>query len=266
MFEKEYQNEADIPAEVRHLFVASGGKFVLIPQHQLKTTTDVETVQEALRKEREDHAEAKNKLRKLGDRNVDEILADIDKIDEYKLAADGKIDEEKIEQIVQSRVKPLTGPLERQIAELTATNETLTTTNTTLTQAAHKRTIADEVRLAATKLKVNPQVVGDIEFMAGHMFSVNEDGKAVNESGLSPEMWLTDQQQNSQRAYWWGETTGSGARGGNGDSGQYSKNPWSKEHWNMTEQGKIIAESGEKAEKMASAAGVDVNAVRPAEK
>lgn len=50
---------------------------------------------------------------------------------------------------------------------------------------------------------------------------------------------------------------GGGANGSNGSSG--IKNPWSKAHWNMTDQAKIFRESPEKARALAQQAGVKVN-------
>lgn len=50
--------------------------------------------------------------------------------------------------------------------------------------------------------------------------------------------------------------SGSGSGGVGGDGG--FKNPWSKEHWNMTEQGKIFKESPEKAKQLAAQAGLKI--------
>jgi phenylalanyl-tRNA synthetase alpha subunit len=44
-----------------------------------------------------------------------------------------------------------------------------------------------------------------------------------------------------------------------GKGGQAFKNPWSKEHWNLTEQGRIFREDPERARQLAAAAGVKLN-------
>jgi chromosome segregation ATPase len=44
---------------------------------------------------------------------------------------------------------------------------------------------------------------------------------------------------------------------------RFPGNPWLKAHWNITEQMKVMRADAKKAERMAAAAGVDVNAVRP---
>lgn len=53
--------------------------------------------------------------------------------------------------------------------------------------------------------------------------------------------------------------SGGGAHGGGSGSGKVN-NPWSREHWNMTEQARIFREDPERARKMAAAHGKKVGA------
>lgn len=48
---------------------------------------------------------------------------------------------------------------------------------------------------------------------------------------------------------------GSGAPGGKADSGKYAQNPFSREHWNVTEQARVAREAPERARRMAAQAG-----------
>ena len=50
--------------------------------------------------------------------------------------------------------------------------------------------------------------------------------------------------------------SGSGSGGSSGEGG--FKNPWMKDHWNMTEQGKIFKESPERARQLAEQAGIKI--------
>ena len=52
------------------------------------------------------------------------------------------------------------------------------------------------------------------------------------------------------------DNCGSDSGAGAGD-GSF-KNPWAKEHWNMTEQGKIFKESPERARQLAEQAGIKI--------
>lgn len=54
-------------------------------------------------------------------------------------------------------------------------------------------------------------------------------------------------------------TSGSGARPDNTGVKGGGKNPWSKEHWNLTEQGRLAREKPEEAKRLAAAAGYTLN-------
>lgn len=58
--------------------------------------------------------------------------------------------------------------------------------------------------------------------------------------------------------HWWGESKDATTKAA-------TKNPWTRQYWNKTEQGRIVREFGEaKANQMAEAAGVRIDALRPA--
>jgi hypothetical protein len=82
-------------------------------------------------------------------------------------------------------------------------------------------------------------------------------------AGIEPEAWLTDLQ--TKRAHWWGPSSGGGA-GGNRGGVDTSNNPFSHEHWNMTEQGKLVRENRAKAEQLAKLAGTTIGGQKPAAK
>lgn len=94
-----------------------------------------------------------------------------------------------------------------------------------------------------------------------------DEGVVFGKDGKTPKTvteWLQEQQES--RRHWWGDSVGGGARGSQ-NGGGFANNPWTAEHWNLTEQGKVITTRGPAvAEKMAAAAGSKVGAVRPAGK
>jgi hypothetical protein len=76
-------------------------------------------------------------------------------------------------------------------------------------------------------------------------------------------VWLTEMQ--AKRPHWWGTTSGGGSRGNNGSGGPPSgNNPFSREHWNMTEQGKLIRTNRVRAEQLAKSAGTKIGGGMPA--
>lgn len=94
-----------------------------------------------------------------------------------------------------------------------------------------------------------------------------DEGVVFGKDGKTPKSvteWLQEQQES--RRHWWGDSVGGGARGSQSGGG-FTNNPWSAEHWNLTEQGQVVKTHGiERANKMAAAAGSKVGAVRPAGK
>lgn len=80
-------------------------------------------------------------------------------------------------------------------------------------------------------------------------------------AGLAPKDWLVDLQ--AKRPHWFGESGGGGAGGGRNTTTGI-KNPFTAEHWNMTEQGKILETDSARANTLARAAGTTVGGPKPA--
>jgi hypothetical protein len=277
--ELSYENKDALPeafqneAVFNELFtVGDDGKVVLSGVTGMKTQKDVDTVKEALRKEREDHSKARDALKPWGDLNAEETLAQLDRIKELEAAAGGKLDEEKLNSLVEGRLSQKTGPLERQIKELTEAKTALETENDTLKSSIESRDRNDSVRAVATESKAHSTAVPDIEMAASAMLEKNDDGKWVTKSdidGLTPGLdvkgWMKE--MTKLRPHWWPESEGGGGRGGGGSNSFAGNNPFSHEHWNLTEQGKIMNEQGrDVADRMAKAAGTKVGGSRPPKK
>jgi len=259
----------DLPEEVKKEYVERNGKWE-IQVEGMKTQADVDRVQGALTKERTEHGALKSRFALLGDRKIEDILPELDKIDEYKAAADGKLDDEKINGIVEARVKTRVAPIERERDTLkgqVAEKDQLITGF----QAQEKtRTIHDQARRAATSAKLLPEAVDDFLLLADRVFEVRaDDGKVVVKDnvgftpGVEPSVLLTDLAD--KRPHWWGTTSGGGGRGST-TGGSGTVNPFSHEHWNLTEQGKIVTTDPSKADQLAKAAGTTVGGGRPAAK
>ena len=262
MFEEEYSDYNSIPSIVKHLYKEAGGKWVLIAAGEIKSVQDVTNVQEGLRKEREDHKTTKRKLAAFGELDPETVQEKLDRIAELEAAAKGNLDEEKLNQIVEGRIKSKTAPLERQISKLEEERSSLTGEITAFQTRENRRSIHDDVRKAATTAKVRDTALEDVLLISEALFHRDESGNVVTRDsvgvtpGISAEVWLTEAK--NTRPHWWPESQGVGARGGEGGAG--GNNPFSGKHWNLTEQGKLIRENRARAEQMARAAGTEIGA------
>lgn len=270
MFEEKYSSEDEIPAGVRHLYVEKDGEFVLISSSEVKNADSVKRLEESLRKERADHKETKSKLRKFGNLDPEEVQAELDKIDEYKQAAEGKLDEEQINEIVEKRITSRTRPLERQLKEAQDSLSEVQALNNTLTQEKHGRIIQDEMVAVGKKLKLNDSGLDDAVFRAGVLFEIPEEGgPAITKEGMrgvepgqTMEEWVSGLRDTKPR--WFEDSEPGGSQGSQGSRGLGGENPFSAEHWNQTKQGQLVMSDRKKAEKMAAAAGVEIGATKPA--
>jgi hypothetical protein len=274
-----YDSKEEIPAGFEQLYSEKNGKWEITGISGIKTVADVERVQTSLTAERNAHKATKDRLRQvsfkgqsiveMNDDQLRDAVTQLDRFEELEVSA-GQINDDKINQIVESRIKTKLAPVERErdtlkttLAEREEKIQGYETTN-------RQRAIHDAVRSAATDAKVLPSALDDALMLAERIFDVAEDGSVTVKDqvgftpGVTPDLWLSEIQP--KRGHWWPESVGGGAKGGRGTQGG-GNNPWSKESWNLTAQGAYIREHGtEKANQMAGLAGSKVGATAPASK
>lgn len=243
--------------------------YLLTGVEGMKTQGDIDKVTAALVKERADHKALKEKFALLGDQDPVDLLAQLDRIKELEAAAAGKIDEAKINEIVEGRLRTKLGPIERENKQLKDQLSAEQQLSTELKTKDKKRTIHDVARTAAIKLGVIPEALDDILLYADSVLDLTEDNRVITRDqvgvtpGVDPEVWLTEMQQ--KKRYWWpnsqsGGSTGSGSGGISGD------NPWTAAGWNITKQTEILTADPKRAEQMARSAGTFVGGPRPQQK
>lgn len=213
---------------------------------------------EAAAKERELKL-AVGKFAPLGDRDPKEILAILDRVPELEEAAKGGNSEEKINSLVEARIKSKLAPLSREKEELLKELETNKAAVAEYMEKERVRAITDNVRKAATASKVLPEAVDDLVALASSRFNVGEDGSVTTQDGLTADMWLKDIQD--KKPFYWPPSQGGGARGGSGGSG--TVNPFLEKNWNLTEQAKLMQTNPSLAAHLAKVAGVELGDVRP---
>jgi hypothetical protein len=186
------------------------------------------------------------------------------KYPELEAAAAGKLDDEKINGIVEQRVKAKLTPLERETQRLKTELADKDTKLQTFEQKEKSRTILDAVARAGKDVKLLDTALEDAVMLGERHLTIDDEGNVTSKDGLSVKDWLTDMQ--SKRPHWWGPTTGGNAKGGRGGGNLGAANPWTAANWNMTEQTKIFNVDPKRAEQLAAAAGTKLGGRKPADK
>lgn len=273
-----YEKEEDIPEAHKELFEhnEASKKWILVNIEGIDTEGNVQRLTTTVAAIRKENSALKDKLKLYGETTPEQITGFQDKIHELEalVEAGGKPDQEKIERLVDAKVKAKLGPVERENKQLHEKLAASEGNSTKLSGDINKMKIDLAVRAAATKAGVVPSAVEDILALAGGIFEVTEvdgkqkiitrDGIGVT-PGLEPEAYLADVGPN--KPHWFPGSNGAGAGGGRFGAGFAGNNPWNAATWNMTEQGQIVKTQGlEKAQEMARRAGTTVGGPKPAVK
>lgn len=256
----------DLPEDIKKEYVEKNGKFELQVEG-MKTQADVDRLQGALTKERNDHKVVRERLGLLGDRKIEDVLQILDRVPELEAAAAGKLDETKLNELVEGRIKTKLAPVEREKGQLAQRVQELSGIVEQYQTKDKVRNIHDAVRDAVGRAQgFQSSAVEDALLYAERMLEINEEGRVVTRDGVGvtpgvdAAVWLTEMQ--TKKAHWWGPSQGGGA-GGNRNGGGAGGNPWSAEGWNMTEQGRILKENRSRAEQLAKSAGTSIGGPRP---
>lgn len=264
-----YTSQDDIPEAFRDLYTESDGTFKLTGIDGLISNDDLAAAKRNTEAEREAHKKTKARLRHfvdMSDEQLTEATNKLDRFEELEAAAGGKLDDDKINDMVEKRINSRTAPLERQIATLTSELDESRAETSGLKKDKTTRSIQDDVRAAATKLKLLPEAVDDAFMLADRVFEVTEEGTVVTKDnvgvtpGIGAEVWLTDLKE--KRPHWWPTSSGGGAQPGGGGVGS-GNNPWGAKTWNLTAQGQQFRADPAKATQLAQAAGTTIGGARP---
>jgi hypothetical protein len=260
----------DVPEAYRDLYTEVNGKFEVTGIEDVLGLSAVKSLKTENGARRIAEKKAKDELAKwstLADRKPEDIIAALNRVEELELAAEGKLDDAKINEMVQKRLGHHTGPLQRKLDEALKANLEKDGQIETFTKKERTRTIHDSVREAVAKAQgFQAAALEDALLYADRHFELNEDGKVVTKDGVGVTpgvdavVWMTEMQ--TRKPHWWGETKGGGG-GGGGRPPLGGVNPFSKDGWNLTEQGKLLSTNRTRAEQLAKAAGTTIGGKRP---
>ena len=147
MLKSFYASLDEIPENYQDLFEEKNGGYHLTGVEGIKTQADINRLTVALNKERKEHEATKTKLNDFrGERTLEEIQADLDRIQELEAAAADKIDDEKINSMVESRLRTKLAPVERERDQLKASHMEALEKITAFETTEKRRKIHDAVR------------------------------------------------------------------------------------------------------------------------
>lgn len=271
-----YESLEEVPEAHRDLYTERNGAYFLTEIEGLKTAEDISRMQTSLDKERADHKktkESRDALKVWDDMDHDDVMAKLDRIEELEALGDGKVDEEKMTELVDKRVKSklnqVESPLKRQIGDLESKLEEATAEVGSLKDEKRITTINDQVRKAAIEAKVVDSALDDILLYAERIFDLDDNGKVITKDGVGVtpglDAALLLEEVKPTRGHWWPSSEGGGAGGNRGGGAGSGENPWSAKGWNITKQGQYEREHGTvKADQMSALAGVTRTATAPA--
>lgn len=209
----------------RALYVEKDGKFHL----DVDGIEDTSGLKSALQKEREAAKEAKRLAKEIEDRyagidpvKVKSMMAQFDADGEAALIAAGKIDE-----VINRRTEKLRTELQKQV-DAAHEKEKLAESKA---GKFSQRVLDNHIRAAAAKAGIHAVAIEDALFRARSMFSLNEDGEAVQvgsdgmpilgkdgKTPFSPAEWLEGMKELAPHWFPAG-SSGSGASGSGSGAG-----------------------------------------------
>jgi len=155
--------------------------------------------------------------------------------------------------LAKVQVASSTAELQKQLADQAEALGTAQNEATTMRQTLDSVRIASAVKDAARALHVKPDAVNDLLTFATLELKCDGD-RVVSKDGVDVADWLDAQK--STRGYLWPTARGSGARG-SGDGVFNTSNPFKAgSQWNMTEQGRLARTNPAMAARLAAEAGV----------
>lgn len=259
-------------------YTPRGGKFELTGAEGLKTVTDTSTILAALNNEKTNHATTKALNATLQalvpeGSTVEDVQSKLLRLAELEVAAGGRLDKEKIDQIVEQRINAKLVPVQTKLREAETKLAERDTKIADFNRREDTRLIHQAVREAGPKAGLKAEVYatddGDAIIYAERVMKVIDDPTAPNGkrvvtkdgAGVTPGVEITAliPELLPRKTHWQATSQGTGADGSssNGSAGLYTNNPWTAKHWNKTNQSKIAREKGEDvANQMARSAGL----------
>lgn len=203
-------------------------------------------------KEANDHLKA---WEGLDPEQVKGLMQRINADEETRLMSEGKLDE-----VLAKRTERMKADFGSQLGSRDKRIQELEQAMKAKDEQLDRIVIDGAVRDAAIKAGLVPSAVEDAVIRGRSMFVRDEHGNPIardaggdlvmskdGKSALGPSEWLESMKDNA--SHWWPPSTGGGTQPGRAGS-ERIKNPWKKDSFNLTEQGRIFKENPDLAARL----------------
>lgn len=219
------------------------GKFVL-DVSDAKPIEEFTKVHSLLQQERNERKTMQEKLKAFGDRTPDAFYEMEDKIQELQ-AMTGEFNEDKVNELLDLKMKPVNRQMERVQKERDEALEALTNMKNEINQSKRDSSLMD-----AANGKIKQEFFTDLRLRAQHMLEYNEQmGEWLDESGMNIQEWVNEQIKATPS--WQPESAGAGTKSqSKATNVSPANNPFSKDTFNLTEQGRLYKENPKEYERL----------------
>lgn len=207
-----YATKEEVPESLIESYAERDGKWYL-KIDGVKTQADIDALDTANKAIRTERDEAKADLKKFEGIVPEDVARQKQELDELKIAGkSGKIDDEAINKIADSRATQKIAVIQREKESLEVQLTDVTTQRDGLSSEKRVNTITSQLRDAAGKV-VRPEAVPDVLARIG-MFELTEDNKVLTKDGcgvapgLNPEQFIAEAVKTSK--HWVAPSNGAG--------------------------------------------------------
>lgn len=261
-----YESQEEIPEALRDYYEEKDGVFRIVEIEGLRPAEEVQTLRRSLENAKKERSEAAEKLKSFEDIDPDKVREMEDELELLrKKAGDDEDSDETLKENVTLRRE--LNQAQRDLKKAQESLDSVTSERDTAQSELHELKIVEAVDRAADEAKIPTDRRAVLHRFGKDALRIAEDGQIETATdvqdlpaGLNPEQWIEEVVQ-KEMPYLWPESKGADARGGDGNGG-VGNNPFSYEHFSLSEQGRLIRDNPEKAERLAAAAGTKPG-VRP---
>jgi hypothetical protein len=260
-----YESQEEIPESLREHYPEKDGKFHFVGVEGYKPASEIESVQKALNAERGVSKKHKESLTawetKFQGKSVDEVFALVERIPVLEAESQGKIDQKKMDSIVDQTVKNRIAPLDAEIKKLNSLVAERDQAIQKYEAANKRRTIHDAVRALAAKEGFQEQAYasadGALMMLAERHLTVNEIGQVVvadDNMSYTPGLGVADAltAMKNHHPYLLKASLGGGAQGGG--AGGVGSNPFKAN--DLDARGRFMQQNPDKWETLMKQAGL----------
>lgn len=260
-----YDTAEDVPESLKEHYPEKDGKFHFVGVEGYKPASEIESVQKALNAERGVSKKHKESLAsweaKFQGKSVDEVFALVERIPVLEAESQGKIDQKKMDSIVDQTVKNRIAPLDAEIKKLNSLVAERDQAIQKYEAANKRRTIHDAVRALAAKEGFQEQAYasadGALMMLAERHLTVNEIGQVVvadDNMSYTPGLGVADAltAMKNHHPYLLKASLGGGAQGGG--AGGVGSNPFKSN--DLDARGRFMNQNPDKWEALMKQAGL----------